>query len=143
MFIGQIVNQPRLTFPFTSWAMYGQPEHPETLVFYQYEGLTKEQKRTIISPEELLPTIGDSAVASKFRFLVRAAFSGRDDTEREETLEELRKFLTSIGGIYNRHHPENTIHSLEIIQCSIDLSKRGHSDILRKSLLGVELKYRN
>lgn len=139
LLIGQIANRPRLTFPFTSWAMYGRPEHPETLVFYQFQGLNDKQKKIDISPEDLLSPIGKSAVASKFKHLVRAAFSDVDDTEQKENQEKLKQLLLSIGEIYNRRYPENKIHSIEIIQCSIDLSHRGRSDVLRRPLWRVEL----
>lgn len=142
LLIGQIVNQPRLTFPFTSWAMYGRPEHPERLVFYQYRGLNGKQERIVISPEELLPTIGKSVIASKFRILIHTSFSEENGAERNENREKLKELLLSIGQIYNRRYPEDPIHTVEIIQCSIDLSDRGHINIIRKSLWQFELNDR-
>jgi hypothetical protein len=142
LFIGQMANQPRLTFPFTSWNMYAKPENHRRLLFYQYQGLNDEEQRSLISPGDLLSPIGKSNVAVKLQFLVQAAFSNRNDFERKQNLEKLRELLVSIGEIYNTRHPEDPIHTLEIIECSIDLIDRSRSDVIRKSLWQVELRDR-
>jgi hypothetical protein len=43
--IGQIVYDPRLTYPFVAWAMYGRAESADTVVFYRYEGRERSGNR--------------------------------------------------------------------------------------------------
>lgn len=143
LLIGQFINDPRLTFPFTSWAMYGRPEHPETLVFYRYQGFDDKQNKIDISPEDLLPPIGKSAVASKFKNLLSGAFSNEDKAKQKENEERLKELLLAFGEIYNRSYPEHPIRSVELIQCSLNLRDRGKSDILRQSLWRGALESRS
>ena len=143
LLVGQFINHPKLTFPFTSWAMYGRPEHPETLVFYRYQGVDDKQNKIDISPEDLLPPIGKSAVASKFKNLVSGAFSNEDKAKQKENEERLKELLLAIGEIYNRSYPEHPIRSVELIKCSLNLRDRSKPDIVRQSLWRVALESRS
>ncbi len=120
--------------------MYAKPENHKALIFYQYRGLNNERQSFFISPGDLLSPIGKLNVAVKFQFLVKAAFTDGNDSEREQSLEKLRELIFSVGEIYNRRNPKDPIHSLEILECSIDLTDRGRSQVKRKSLWQVELK---
>ena len=139
LLVGQFINDPRLTFPFTSWAMYGRPEHPETLVFYRFQVFDDKQNKIDIDPEDLLSPVGKAAVASKFKNLVRAAFSNEDEAKQKKNQKQLKELLLAVGEIYNRRYPEYPIRSVELIQCSLNLRDRGKSDIHRKSLWRVDL----
>lgn len=139
LLLGQLVNNPRLTFPFTSWAMYGQPEHPETLVFYRYEGLDEAQRVISLNPFRLLAPISRAEVASKFKDLARHALSHPDEDRRAASQRRLSALLGAVGQMHNDQHPDRRIHAVVLVRCTLDLRDGGRSDIQRERVWRVDL----
>ena len=136
---GQLVNQPRLTFPFTSWAMYGKPEHPDTLVFYRYEGLDDAQQALVLNPFQLLAPIARAEVASQFKDLARHALSDSDEGARAASGRRLSALLSAVGRIHNDRHPDQRIHAVVLVRCTLDLRDGGRSGIQRERVWRADL----
>ena len=128
LLIGQAVNAPRLTFPFTSWAMYGRPEHPGTLVFYRVRGFDESGQPVDVEPEKLFSSVGKSSVASKLKELARKPSSAG-----------LEAFLRAVGAAHNRRHSERPIRSLTLVQCSLSISDRGASGVREEPIREIDL----
>jgi hypothetical protein len=139
LFIGQFVDQTRLTFPFTSWAMYGKPEHPDTLVFYRCLRIDENQNKITINTEALFPFIDKSEVASKLKELSKKAFLNDDVAVQKEYRRKLTEWLLAIGQIYNHQHSGQPIRSVELQKCYLKLSDGGKPEILREPLWRVDL----
>lgn len=139
LLVGQVVNKPRLTFPFTSWAMYGRPEDPDTLVFYRYEGLDEAQRVVALNPFHLLAPISRAEVASKFKDLASAALSRQDEAARTASQRRLSDLLAAIGRIYNDRHPARPIRSVALVRCTLNRRGGGRSDIQRERVWRVDL----
>jgi hypothetical protein len=139
LLVGQLVNQTSLTFPFTSWAMYGKPEHPEVLVFYRCLGIDEKQNKHTIDTEAFFPFADKSTVASKFKKLVSKAFTNDNLSVQREYQKKLIEWLLAIGQIYNRQHPEDPIRSVELQKCTLNLNYSDKPKVLRESLIIVDL----
>jgi len=139
LLVGQMVNRPRLTFPFTSWAMYGRPEHPDTLVFYRYEGLDEAQQVIPLNPFRLLAPISRAEVASKFKDLASAALSHPDEGRRAASQRRLSALLAAVGRIHNTRHPDRPIRAVMLVRCTLDLRDGGRSDIQRQRVWRADL----
>ncbi len=136
---GQLINQPRLTFPMTSWALYGRPEHPDTLVFYHYQGFDQRGEVVALDPFRLLAPLGRAEVASKIKNLSREAFSNQHTARQKAAQRQITALLRAIGTIYNGRHPERSVRSVEMIQCSVDLRDHGLAGIRYEPIWRVEL----
>jgi hypothetical protein len=140
LLIGQFVNQTSLTFPFTSWAMYGRPEHQESLVFTRCIGIDENQNKVTINTEALFPFTDKSEVSSKFKDLVSKAFLDDNLTVQTEYRIRLTEWLRAIGKIYNHQHPERQIRYVELQKCTLNLNYSDKSRILRESLMIVNIE---
>jgi len=139
LFLGQLVNNPRLTFPFTSWAMYGQREDPETLVFYRYEGLDEAQRVVPLNPFRLLAPMSRAEVASKFKNLAFAALSHPDERRRAAAQQRLSALLGAVGRMHNDRHPAQPLSAVVLVRCTLDLRDGSRSDIQRERVWRTEL----
>lgn len=123
LLVGQLVDRPRLTFPFTSWAMYGAPEHPRTLVFYRYQGLDVQGEPVPIAAEALFRAVGPSGFASKVKLLAKRAWSGDDLLTQERARQRLTALLHAVGARYNIEHPERPVHTVVLLRASLELQR--------------------
>ena len=117
----------------TSWAMYGRPQHPDTLVFYRYRGIDDAGATVVIDAETLLSVIGRSAVASKTRALAAAALSAKPSAASTVRQVRLTEWLQGLGRVHNHRYPDQPVHTVELIQCSLPLD--GVASDLRKAMV--------
>jgi hypothetical protein len=140
LLIGQFVNQTSLTFPFTSWAMYGRPEHQESLIFTRCIGVDENQNKVTINTEALFSFADKSEVASKFKDLVSKAFLDDNLAVQREYRIRLTEWLHAIGQIYNYQHPEQPIHSVELQKCTLNLNYSDKLKIVQEPLMIVNIE---
>lgn len=141
LLVGQLINQPRLTFPFTSWALYGKPEHPDTLVFYRYQGLDEKDKAVPLDLFRLLAPLGRAELASKVKNLSREAFSNEQTARQAAAQQQITALLRTLGTVYNGRHPERPIKSVEMTQCSLGLRDQGHAVVREETIWRTELAF--
>ena len=139
LMVAQFINQPRLTFPFASWTMYGKPEQTRTLVFYRYQGAGGQGDPVEIDPFALLSPIHEAGVASKIKDLAKQAESHLDEASRKLHQERLKALLRAIGRIYNYRHPKRALQAVTLIRCSIDLRQGAAASIHQEPLMRVKL----
>ena len=139
LLIGQGVNQTRLTFPFTSWAMYGKPETHDTLIFYRWQGMDQYETAMPLNAYKLLAPVGRAEVASQFKHLGTAAFSGEHTVKQEAARSKLTALLRAMGTIYNAQHPERPLRSVELIRCALPLQEGYTPEIVREPIWRVAL----
>jgi hypothetical protein len=133
---GHFAHDPRATFPFSEWSMYGRPESPDTLVFYHSEGIDTGQTRITIDEAALFPAIGASSVASKTRALATEALAQHRPGDAPQ---RLRDWLYAIGDTYNRSHPERPVRAVELVRYSLSLRDQGRSGPSTRPVWRVEL----
>lgn len=124
---GQLINQPRLTFPMTSWALYGKAEHPDTLVFYRYQGLDEQGGAVPLDFFRLLAPLGRAELASKVKNISRQAFSNQPSANQAAARLKMTALLRAIGAVYNGRHPQQPVKSVEMIQCELELRGPGRN----------------
>ncbi len=139
LLVGQLINQPRLTFPMTSWALYGKPEHSDTLVFYRYQGWDEQGEAVALDLFRLLAPLGRAELASKVKRLSRQAFSNQQTARQAAAQEQITALLRTVGVVYNGRHPERPVRSVEMIQCSLDLRGQGRRAIREEPIWRSEL----
>ena len=136
---GQLINQPRLTFPMTSWALYGKPEHPGTLVFYRYQGFDERGEEVALDPFRLLAPLSRAELASKIKNLSRQAFSNQQTARQAAAQQQITALLRAAGTVYNGRHPERPVRSVEMIQCSLDWRGQGRAGMRQEPIWRAEL----
>ena len=136
---GHLINNPRLTFPMASWALYGKPEHPETFVFYRYQGSDMQGGTVELDPFRLLSPLLRAEAASKIKNLCRLGFSDEPMAGREDAQQKIAAILQAVGAVYNHRYPKRPIRTGELIRCSLNLRNSGQPDIRREALWRVSL----
>jgi len=134
---GHFASDPRATFPFSPWAMYGRPESADVLVFYRSEGIDTSEARVAIDEARLFPAIGASSMATKVRNLATQALALRDRAGPGSR--RLTDWLHAVGDTYNRTHPERPVRAVELIQYSLNLRDQGKSGLASRPVWRVEL----
>lgn len=138
---GHFASDPRATFPFSSWAMYGRPESPDMLVFYRSEGIDTSQTRVPIDEARLFPAIGASSIATKVRNLAAQALAQPD--RGGAARRRLTDWLQAVGETYNRTHPERPVRAVELVQYSLNLHDQGKSGLASRPVWRVEIGERS
>jgi hypothetical protein len=135
---GHFANDPRATFPFSAWSMYGRPESPDTLQFYRSEGIDGSLRRIVINEAELFPSIGGSAIASKVKRLAAQA-QATQDPPGEGPQRMLTDWLRAVGDAYNQRHPERPVRAVELLRYSMSLRGPHKSGFAARAVWRVEL----
>jgi hypothetical protein len=136
---GHFANDPRATFPFSAWSMYGRPESPDTLQFYRSEGIDSSRRRVVIDEADLFPPIGGSAIASKVKRLAAQALAAPHPLGRGMPQRRLTEWLHAVGAAYNQRHPERPIRAVELVRYSVNLREPATSGLAARRIWRVEL----
>jgi len=139
LLIGQLAHASRTTFPFPTWAMYGQAEHPEALVFYRCEGTTSDHRTVTVDVEGLLAPLTSMGVTTKLKALAKAALSHPNDAKRQARQRDLAELLRAVGALHNRAHPQRPIRRVELVRCTLNLRDRAASGLRREPVWQVDL----
>ena len=134
---GHFAQDPRGTFPFSAWSMYGRPESADVLVFYRSEGIDTSQTRVAIDEARLFPAIGASPLATKVRNLATQALAQPDRAGPGPR--RLTAWLHAVGDTYNRTHPGRPVRAVELVQYSLNLRDQGKSGLASRPVWRVEL----
>jgi len=133
LLLGQIANRPRLTFPFSAWAMYCKPERStDTLVYYRYEGLGENGEAVELDPFRLLALIPQDGVSTKIKDLA-------EQVEKPASKEQLAALLRTVGAVHSRRSPERPLSRVTPIGCSLDLRQGREAQVSRESRLRADL----
>jgi len=139
LFAGQLAHEPRRSFPFPTWAMYGEAEHPDALVFYECRGLDARQEMFTIDVARLLPSLTTTGATTKLKALAKGALSHPDAAKRQVRQRRLTEFLQAVGRLHNRVHLQRQISRLALVRCTLALRDRSASELQRESVWQVEL----
>ncbi len=131
----QLINEPRRTFPLTSWAMYGLTDAPAEVVFYRYRGIRAGGEVVPIPADALFQAVGPSGFASKMRRLAEAAL----DDRKPRAKEKLTDWLRAIGRYYNHRHPDQPVVAVQLIRCTVPWGEQA-ARIAEKPVWRAELE---
>lgn len=137
-FTGQFVQNLRLTYPFTPWAMYSRPETKQELTYYRYRGYDAGARQIDLSPEKIVPSNDKHVVTTKLKSLIRGAFDAREG-EQEQSRQRLEQFLVAIGNIYNSRHVGAPLRSIEVFEYTWNFRSEDRHDLVPRSLVRVQI----
>lgn len=138
-FTGQFVQNLRLTYPFTPWAMYSRPETAQEITYYRYRGYDLAAAPVDLSPEKIVPSNDKHVVTTKLKNLIRDAYYPRDDWEQELSQQRLEQFLVAIGNIYNGRHADAPLRSIEVFEYTWQFRTEDRHDLVPRSLVRVQI----
>lgn len=92
----------RALFPFTAWAMFGQPFTVEQFVRHDFEGIRRDGSRIQLQPEQIVPV-----VKGVFYYRFQATGEAARDSEMVRTV--YHKLIQAIATKYNKEHESNPL----------------------------------
>ena len=129
IFIGHLANASRYTFPFMDWQMFTRSFDPDTIIHYEFVGLTQDGTEVKLNPVHEFPPLDNLRFYLGFRQFSEI-IQQREEDEREPLWQVHDDVLIALARRHNQGHRDKLVTSIEVLRIEIavtDLSKRSEA----------------
>lgn len=106
---GQVVDRPRMTYPFVPWSMYSQADvSPE---YVEYHAALQSGRAIDFPFHRIIPTHEPRSVSYNFSGRLRRTDGTGGNVAAAQ---EVARLIVSLAKIYNQRHPSDPIRHIDI-----------------------------
>jgi len=102
MFLTQLMNAPRITFPFIPWTMFSKSEYiPHQVKFFKYAGYTRKGKKVNLIPSHYFRTLANGRIESDLDRMVKniILFDSEKQKHHEKKYNEFKENVRNAIGV--------------------------------------------
>jgi hypothetical protein len=136
---GQLVVNSRTTFPFPAWTMYARAEPRRLVDYYRYRGFDAQGREVAIDPAAEFTFVNSAEIASRVKYIGRAATAPADSPKRQAAVAQLRDLLAALAASYNQSHPDARLRSLEFMRYSWDYRTQSVAEVVPSTVVRIDI----
>jgi len=102
MFLTQLMNTPRVTFPFIPWHMFSSSEYtPHQVRFFKYAGYTQKGEKVVLIPPRYFRTLANGRIVTDLDRMIKniIQFDSQKQQRHERKYNELNEYAKNATGV--------------------------------------------